>query len=348
MKRLVVLKSPPYGEWQRTHPGTLPYGIQHLAEHGWSLQWTDARHRRPWNHRVVGRLEALATPFVQTVAMASRIRRADAVLAMFESEGHASAAWRAMVPAFGRRRAPLVIVSCWLGELAQTLPERRLRLYRRLYRHVDVVTVFSHNQVPILQERLGIPAHRIAVVPFGIHLQDLAHLPTRDDGGVVAVGRDRGRDWATFFDAVRGTGWKVTVATRPSQVQGLDVPAEVELLGYVDRPRYLELLASATVVVLTTHDLAYPTGQTVLLEAFALGKPVVVTATPAMAEYLPEGGALPVPLHDAAAVRAAIAAVLADASRRWAMGSAAQVWAERRASDATMWHAIGRALEREG
>lgn len=339
---LVVLKSPSYAVWEAQHPGSLPYGIHHLEQHGFQLVWTDVRHRRPWRSRPVERLEAVATPFVQTVALGPRIRRASAVVAMFESEGHGLAAWRAATRF--RNPAPLTIVSCWLGELLRTMPDERRRLYRRLYRHVEMVTVFSANQVPILQEHLGVPAERVAVVPFGIDIDDLTDLPTGDDGGVVSVGRDRGRDWATLFAAVRDTGWPVTVATRPSQVAGLDVPSEVQVLGYVDRARYLELLAGATVVVLTTHDLAYPTGQTVLLEAWALGKPVVVTRTAAMSDYLPDGVARAVPVGDAPAVREAIRGLLADADQRATLGARARATVKSRFTSTHMWDAVAATL----
>lgn len=341
-RSVVVLKSPSYGAWAADHPASLPYGIHHLERHGFDLVWTDVRHRRPWNSRPVGRLEAATTPFVQAAALGPRIRRATAVLAMFESEGHGLAAWRAATRP--RHPAPLTIVSCWLGELLRTMPDGRRRLYRRLYRHVDRVTVFSANQVPIVCEHLALPDERVSVVPFGIDTDDLSGLPTRDDGGVVAVGRDRGRDWPTLFDAVRGTGWRVTVATRPSQLGGLDVPAEVQVLGYVDRARYLELLAGATVVALTTHDLTYPTGQTVLLEAWALGKPVVVTSTPAMHDYLPDGAARPVPVGDVTAVRDAIRALLADPDQRVALGTTARATVQARFTSMHMWDAVARAM----
>ena len=297
---LVVLKHPDFG----CSTGALPYRVDHLRALGFEPVWDDRRnHLRGWPGRIVGRTEALATPWLQTWYLRGRIRRAPATLAFFESEGHALALARVL--GVGRRRT-FVIMSCWLADLAPGLGRLRRAMYRRLYRRVDTVTVFSQNQVAILHEELDIPTPRIKVIPFGIDVDEVRALTPSDEGFLVAVGRDAARDWPTLFAGVADCGHRVVVLARPSRLEGSQPPANVEVLGYVERPRYLELLAACSGVLIITRDAAYPSGQTVLLEALALGKRSIVTDTAAMRSF---GADLPVtwvPAGDVPALRRAI------------------------------------------
>jgi glycosyltransferase involved in cell wall biosynthesis len=300
---LVVLKSPDFGDPSRRDE-PLPYRADRLHDLGFDLVWDDRRnHLSGRRALLVARTESLVTPWLQAWYLRRAIRRAPATLAFFESEGHSVALARLL--GLGRRRV-LVIMSCWLADLAPGLGRVRRTLYRRLYRHVDAVTVFSANQVPILIEQLGVPPDRVKVVPFGVDLDELTALAPTDGDYLLAVGRDSARDWPTLFAGVAGSGRRVIVLARASRLPATPPPAELELRGYVERPGYLELLAGCAGVLIVTREAAYPSGQTVMLEALALGKRCVVTDTAAMRSF---GASLParwVPVGDAAALRSAI------------------------------------------
>ena len=341
MVRAHVLKSTAFGP---VGSAPLPYRIDLLRDDGFDLTWTD-RHREGWFARPrptrwIGRLEALTTPMLQTLLGAGQLRRAEVAIAVFESEGHGLALLRGVLG----RGPRLVVVSCWLADLASSSSDRRRRLYRRLYRNVDLVTVFSENQVDTLTSRLGIDPERILVVPFGIDLDELASVRTSENGRVAAAGRDLGRDWSTLAAAAAGTTWPIDLVTRPKQAAGLELPDGSCVHGYVERPRYLELLAGASVIVVPTHVLQYPTGQTVLLEAMALGKACVVTDTPAMRDYVVDDEtALLVPASDPPALRAAVDRLLADDELRARLGAGARRAAVERFGAAQMWHTIATA-----
>lgn len=341
-RTVAILKSGRYGPSPGTPPGRLPYRIDLLADT--HPVWTDRNLGGFWDHSwisgAIQRVEALGVPFLQTLLLLRKIASARAVLAMFESEGHCFAAMRRL-GIFRRKR--FLIVACWLAQLVTTMPPGRLRVYQWLYRRVDAVVVFSENQRAILVDGLGIDAGRIAVVRFGIDLDEWTGVATVDDGSVVAIGRDEGRDWGTFFDAVEGTGWPVIVASRPRSVEHVDIPAEVDFRGYVDRDDYRRLLASASVVAVISKDLAYPTGQTVLLEAMALGKACVVTYTAAMSDYITDA-VVAVPLGDAVAVRAAIQGLLDDPARREELGRRAKQIAHERFGAEHMWRTVAECL----
>ena len=143
--RVVLLKSGDYGAWARDRPGTLPYRFDLLGRRV-ELVFTDRHLRGRWTSasvkRLVDAVERRVAPAVQTMLQLLQIRSSDAVLAMFESEGHFLGALRWLhVP--GLRRPGFVVVSCWLTELLGTASQRKLRWYRRLYSTVDRVFVLS-------------------------------------------------------------------------------------------------------------------------------------------------------------------------------------------------------------
>jgi glycosyltransferase involved in cell wall biosynthesis len=346
---LALLKSPDFAAWRREYGGPdgteLPYRLDHLEADGIRLRWTDAPHRPPWTgeHIASGvrRAESLGAPFVQTMALTGAIATSPVTLAMFESEGHflAGLRWARVWP---YTRTKLVIVSCWLAELLPQLSPARLLWYRRLYRHVDRLVYLSANQGPVLRDLLELPAARLAYVPLGIDAEFFAPNGSPDGGYVLAVGRDRGRDWPTFFSAVTHTELPVRVLCRPGDIAGLHVPPNVEVLGYVDRHRYRELTHGARVVVVPTKVLSYATGQSVLLEAMASAKACVVTDTPAMADYVdPDRTAVVVPPGDAEALTRAISRLAADGALRRQIGQQALTAVESNFTARVMWARIG-------
>ncbi|CAN5651983.1 glycosyltransferase family 4 protein [soil metagenome] len=321
---------------------SLPYRIDLLEDHGLSLRWIEDGPGGKLRS-ALRRIERVGAPVAQAWQSTAQRKGAFAVLAMFESEAHGLALARTLVP--GRRRAPLVVIACWLADLVVASPARR-RAYRVLYRQVDAIVVFSENQRATLSTLLGYPAERIHVIRFGVDLDELRGRPTTDGTAVVAIGRDLGRDWHTLAEAATGTGWDVELVTRPQQVADVDLPSEVRLSSPLDRAAYLDLLAGSGVVVIPTEVREYPTGQTVLLEAMALGKACVVTSTPAMREYVEDGvTALLVEPHDPAALQSAVEELRSDPALRARLGRQAAVSEQAKGGAAAMWAQVAQVLE---
>ena len=355
-RRIAFLKAPDHVTFAADNEGRLPYGIDHLEAHGFKLVTTEAHRHRPWTSppiaRVVKRIERATTALLQTILLSPSIRRAPLTMAMFESEGHFLALWRDLwsrLPLLLRHRAPrkrMVIIACWLTELCEHASPKTLARYRRLYRNVDRVIVYSSNQPALLAAYLQIPVENISVVPFGIDVRALPGSEVGDDGTVLAVGRDKGRDWPTFLSAVGGSGWPVTLVCRPELLNEGELPIEVTVRPEVDRATYLALLAKCRIVVIPTRELGYPTGQSVLLEAMGLGKPCVVTATEALRDYVsPDETCLVVAPGDPGALRSAMASLMDDEVLRARIGTAARADCATRFDAAVMWKAVATVLD---
>lgn len=168
---------------------------------------------------------------------------------------------------------------------------------------------------------------------------------------IVAVGAEH-RDYETLINAVRGTDLRVTIAAGShwARVESAtdELPPNVtvfrEPLGFAD---LRELYRSATVAVVPLENVPNQSGITVMLEAMAMGLPLIVTASQGQREcvtgplvratgaasapmaqrgaalfglrgHAPDG--LYVPPQDAMALRTAIELLASDASFADAVG----------------------------
>ena len=117
----------------------------------------------------------------------------------------------------------------------------------------------------------------------------------------------------------------------------------------VDQVTYRQYLQRAKVVVVPTYDLAYPTGQTVALEASACGRAVVVTGTQASREYFIDGNnALLAPVADALGLRERLEQALSDDALRTRIGETARNVVLANYTTDHMWEEVLRAAARVG
>lgn len=270
------------------------------------------------------------------IRSAGAARRADAVLAFLEAELAA--------PSWARRHrvgpwasTPLVGISCWWAE-ELVREQRQPAEVRRVMEGVDRLVVFSTNQVEIFA-KAGVDPAKIRPVKFGVDetFYRPAEGPMRFQ--VLAAGVDRGRDWETLLAAAhRLPGVRFDLFTTPASVVGLAVPPNLTVHAPVDIERHQQNMQAAEVVVVPTHDLAYPTGQSVMLEGMASGACVAVTETSAMAEYIQDGTSnLALPLHDPEGVARVIEEAVMNAELRARVGEGGRRAVETRFTFTRMW-----------
>jgi glycosyltransferase involved in cell wall biosynthesis len=352
----------PFGEGtRRVRDGgtSLPYGSHHLADAGYTVIYCDPLASVPVRRAHLGRPiraahRLIGKPLLYPVLEPLRILRADLFVCFLED--NLDALWllvrlrRLLTRRSGHRS---VLVVCWLAEDARRLPARHRRRWRRRLTSFDRVVVFSANQVAILQTELRLPAGLVEAVPFGVTVAaaddsgpSTPSAPSGPAGPVVAAGVDQGRDYPTFVEALGNLPTPVTIVTNTEQARALHTRGRVSVIGPLPRQAYLATLREAEIMVLPTHELAYPTGQTVLLESLALGKPCVVTRSAALDDYVSDGvDVLLVPAGDAAALREAVEQLQSDAELRHRLAVAARRTGLR-FSESRMWTAIVAASQR--
>ena len=358
MPNALILSMQDLSAWEArsnasTPGGALPYGMAHLRDR-FALTWSDAPHRGVWRTRPL-RLAGGATrrlaPGLQGSAAAVTSRRtaraADVVLSVFENTGLAYARLSGVDPRGSS--APHVMLTCWLAEDCGTLRPSQLRSIRRSVRSGTLLAVFSANQADLLVRHCGASRGNIRVVPFGVDTQyyDARHLDGPGGGaGIVAVGSDSRRDYGTLFAAARQADLPMTVVCRPENIAGLDVPAQVTVRHGVFDEDYRRLLHDADLVVTPTVAPAYPSGQSVVLEAMSMGRATLTTDSAAMRDYVDDGktGDL-MPAFDATATARALVELVADGERRSTLGAAAARAVRERFTFERMWSGVAGVMD---
>jgi len=327
-------------------PGIAPYGLDHLAK-----QNVEVRQLWPlWRTKLIGRAfrsveGRIDFPLARTIASHSRTAAVDVALGVLENQGFPHAVMRrARIQPWAT--TPLALLTCWLAERARSATTGQLRRLRVLAAGADLFIFWSTNQEAIFRERLGIPPDRLFFVPFGVEDDFYRPASGADAKYILAVGRDRGRDYHTFINAIARVDFPVKIACPLDRLAGLNPPAHVECLGEVSHAKLRHLMSHAAVVVVSTQpEVAYPTGQTVLLSAMSCHRPTVVTATPALSDYLrPDENTCAVEPRDPEALGNGIARVLSDQAfaRRIAAGGHSDV--KRTYNSRLMWQTIGARL----
>ena len=139
---------------------------------------------------------------------------------------------------------------------------------------------------------------------------------------ILSVGDDGARDYGTLVAAVNDLPASVILKTR----HAVDLPTGSAATVNFVRQRlsfveFRDLYASASLVIIPLRPTDHPSGITSLFEAMAMGKPIIASDVPMVREFIiPNETGLLVPVGDHAALRDAIASLLArpDEQRRLA------------------------------
>jgi glycosyltransferase involved in cell wall biosynthesis len=153
-------------------------------------------------------------------------------------------------------------------------------------------------------DTLGVPSERVRMQPWAIDTEfwnpDKVDVSTNDQL-IISCGSNH-RDYETLVDALRPTDYQVEIITQGS------IPNE----PFVERTTYWptelrERYAQAKVAIVPLYDVPSASGITVILEAMAMGTPLIVTKSRGIESFLQnEQNALVVPPRSADAIRTAL------------------------------------------
>ena len=224
---------------------------------------------------------------------------------------------------FRKKRPKHIILELMLDEeLKDLLWKTKVFFQRICFSSVEVIFVSARREIDVYAKRLGLPKDRIRFLPFHTNITQPRMLPSAM-GYIFSAGKT-GRDFATLAAAVEGLDVKVVVVSEKYHLQGISFPPNVEVHCDIPYGRYMELLHGSSMVVVPLKKLIKSTGQVVLLEAMALGKPIVATATIGTEDYIEHGvtGVLVLP-GDIQQLRKAILDLHNDSGLRTSIGNRA-------------------------
>jgi glycosyltransferase involved in cell wall biosynthesis len=242
----------------------------------------------------------------RTARLLLRYRRYDLVVGV----GAAVAFFLVQLRRLLRLRLPIVLIDPALNPHYA----RRKRLQDRVLPYIDKVIVFGQVQLDYLREVYG---DRVDAVFLPIRIDTdfycPGHTPPAPDGKpyVLSVGGDLSRDFATLVKAVqvcRSWGrhdFRCLIKTHlPVAAEAPGVEVLRDQVSWTD---LRELYRGAAVVALPLADTVSAGGITTLLEAMAVGRPVVTSASRGIRDYVKDGDtALVVPTSDPEAMARAI------------------------------------------
>jgi glycosyltransferase involved in cell wall biosynthesis len=182
----------------------------------------------------------------------------------------------------------------------------------------------SRPEVVYYARVFGWPLSRFGYVPLHTDPGLLQHPERKAESYVFSAGRTF-RDYATLLASFEGITNKplVIVAARGSvDANGL---SHVRVVYEVPVQELVDMMARSEIVVLPLEEREISIGQSVLMQAMALGKPVIVTRVNGTVDYVEHmrTGVL-VPPRDAAAIRDAVRLLSSDQALRARLGASAR------------------------
>ena len=236
--------------------------------------------------------------------------------------------------------APLLRRAGWRGRLITVVHNCGSDTARKLMRFMpkgrqDVFVCFCGEQQRILVEELGVPAENAVCVTNPNDYEFFRPTANAESPCVFAAGAER-RDYRTLVEAAAGLDIAFRISASGPLAEAIgpnQAPANVSILPR--RVSYAEIKAlydSARLIVVPLFPSTYAAGVNGILEGMAMGKPLVVSDSVGIAEYVKDGetGRV-VPAGDPAALRAAIEDLWSDPERCAEIGRRNRDWIVRHA-----------------
>jgi glycosyltransferase involved in cell wall biosynthesis len=246
--------------------------------------------------------------------------------------------WVKLFPLVARLRGRPAVVAFNIGlctdYLRASAPRRQLM--RTALRSTASIVCLASAQRQQLLDQHGLEPERVHAVLFGVDERFYRPQEPPEDGYVLAVGRDMARDYATLARAVEKLDARAILVASERNVAGVKLPPNVELRLDVSYEELRSLYAGAACVAIPTRADGYPygadcSGQTVLLDAMAMGRPVVASERATLSDYVRHSEtALIVPPEDPSSLRSALERVVGDRRFGDAMGFAGRRLVEER------------------
>jgi len=181
----------------------------------------------------------------------------------------------------GRLHKPLLTIGHWI-----TSPKKAVLFkFLKLHQYITVIFLHSSTQYQKAIEQLGIPASKLTLLPYQVDTQfwqlKYAKSVVEQAPYICTAGLEY-RDYATLIEAIRdipvqlkigaASHWSKRINNLPDEA----LPENVAVASY-NYQQLRDLYAGSRFVVVPLYDVDFQAGITVILEAMAMSKAVIVT-----------------------------------------------------------------------
>ena len=223
---------------------------------------------------------------------------------------------------------------------------RASRLIAPWINGADAIAVIRRGDAATLHRRFGFPAERCEFVPFPAPA--LAPVQAVPESDYIYSAGFAHRDWPTLIEALSQLPYRAIICPGCP----VEIPAgargRIEVRPMPPPEQGRKLMAAARLVVQSLRDTELPSGPLILLDAMAMGKPVVASNVNGTRDYVEDGvDALLVEPADVSALAQQIRRVMEDDELRRRLSVGARAKAESLSLQKTM-RALLRMCERQG
>ena len=274
---------------------------------------TDYVGNLSWRHNIISHIPAKLRNklghFLELITIIKHRNKYDVVINASIRNGQLFSLFRSI---FRIRKPKHIILELMLDEEKNSIRWKIKKMIQKAaFSSVDLVFVSSTGETVTYSERLKIPKERFRFLPFHTNVIEPQKM-NHSDNYIFSAGKT-GRDYGTLADAVRDINQKVIIVSDKISVKNVTFPSNVEVFFDIPYQKYLDLLYRCLLVVVPLKKLVKSTGQVAILEAMALGKPVIATRTTGTEDYLQSGlNGILVPVGDSEALRNAINSLIND------------------------------------
>ena len=168
-----------------------------------------------------------------------------------------------------------------IGHRITATKKRPFFKWLNAHSHISFIALHSRVQYELAIRELGIPADHLALIPYQVDADFWCPQPIVEERLICSAGLEF-RDYPTLVSAVQGLDVEVVIGAashwskRPNTATSREIPANVHVSRF-DYPALRAVYARSSIVVVPLNDIDFQAGVTTILEAMAMGKPVIVT-----------------------------------------------------------------------
>lgn len=219
----------------------------------------------------------------ESIQVSQRLSQYNVVLSASEK----TALPLSMLLTLNRQSVPHVVISHHLSS------NNKSYLFQiwKLYKSFDHIICVSKAQADFAIQKLEFPVSKVHFIYDKVDHHFFRPMEDEPEDYILAVGQEQ-RDYRTLQKALAGTGIKlIVVASSHWSTYRLPVFGDkyTQIVKNIPYTLLRSLYARARLVVIPLNCVDYAAGANSILEAMAMGKPVIVSHTAGINEYIVDG-----------------------------------------------------------
>jgi glycosyltransferase involved in cell wall biosynthesis len=154
-------------------------------------------------------------------------------------------------------------------------------------KYIDKIIVFSQQEVNYYAGLFPDVQAKFVYIPLGIEriTNTVKNEEWKKEKYLLSVGRSN-RDYDFLYEAIKDTAFHLKIISNSFHDKPLD---NIKLFNSVFAPEMFDYMENCFCVVLPLSNPKISSGQLVILQAMQLGKPIIVTESEGISDYITHG-----------------------------------------------------------